>query len=49
LPFHRELAGSTLAVVAEAGHMVHYAAPDDVVAAGKRFQMAHLESTMEAA
>ena len=46
---HRELAGSTLAVVAGAGHMVHHAAPDDVVAAVDGFEMPHLEPAKQAA
>jgi pimeloyl-ACP methyl ester carboxylesterase len=46
---HRELAGSTLAIVAGAGHMVHHAAPDDVVAAVDGFGMPHLEPTKQAA
>ena len=46
---HRELAGSTLAVVAGAGHMVHHAAPDDVVAAVDGFEMPHLEPAKQVA
>jgi pimeloyl-ACP methyl ester carboxylesterase len=46
---HRELPGSTLAVVAGAGHMVHYAAPDDIVAAVEGVEMPHLEPAKQAA
>jgi pimeloyl-ACP methyl ester carboxylesterase len=46
---HRELPGSTLAVVAGAGHMVHYAAPDDIVAAVEGLEMPHLEPAKQAA
>ena len=46
---HRELAGSTLAVVAGAGHMVHYAAPEVVVKAVEGFPMPRLEPAMQAA
>jgi len=46
---HRELAGSTLAVVPVAGHMVHHAAPDEVVAAVDGFEMTHLERAKQAA
>jgi pimeloyl-ACP methyl ester carboxylesterase len=46
---HRELAGSTLAVVPGAGHMVHHAAPDEVVAAVDGFEMTHLERAKQAA
>jgi pimeloyl-ACP methyl ester carboxylesterase len=46
---HRELAGSTLAVVPGAGHMVHHAAPDEVVAAVDGFEMPHLERAKQAA
>jgi pimeloyl-ACP methyl ester carboxylesterase len=45
---HRELVGSTLLVVAGAGHMVHHAAPDDVVAAVDGFET-HLEPAKQAA
>ena len=46
---HQELTGSTLAVVPGAGHMVHYAAPDDVVAAVDGFELPHLEPAKQAA
>jgi pimeloyl-ACP methyl ester carboxylesterase len=36
---HGELPGSTLAVVHGAGHMVHHAVPDEVVAAIERFEL----------
>jgi pimeloyl-ACP methyl ester carboxylesterase len=39
---HRELARSTLTVVAGAGHMVHHAVPDDVVAAVDGLETPHL-------
>ena len=46
---HRELGGSTLAIVAGAGHMVHHAAPDEVVAAVDRLEIPHLEPAKQAA
>jgi len=46
---HRELAGSTLSVVAGSGHMVHHAAPDVVVAAVEGFELPHLEPARQAA
>ena len=46
---HRELVGSTLAMVAGAGHMVHYAAPDDIVAAVEGLGIPHLEPAKQAA
>ena len=46
---HRELAGSTLAVVAGVGHMVHHAAPEDVVAAVDGFGMPRHEPVKQAA
>lgn len=46
---HRELAGSTLAIVRGAGHMVHHAAPDGVVAAVDGLEMPHLEPAKRAA
>jgi pimeloyl-ACP methyl ester carboxylesterase len=46
---HRELAGSTLRVVPGAGHMVHHAAPDEVVAAVDRFEISRREATKQAA
>jgi pimeloyl-ACP methyl ester carboxylesterase len=46
---HRELASSTLAVVPGVGHMVHHAAPDDVVAAVDGFEMPRLEPIKQAA
>jgi len=46
---HREISGSTLAIVAGAGHMVHHAAPDEVVLAVDAVQMPHLELAKEVA
>ena len=46
---HRELKGSTLAIVAGAGHMVHHAAPDDVVAAVDDLEMSDAEPVKQAA
>ena len=47
---HSELAGnSTLAIVPGAGHMVHHAAPDDVVAAVDCIDVPHLELEKQAA
>jgi len=46
---HGEIGGSTLAVVAGAGHMAHHAAPDQIVLAVDAFQMPHLDLAAEAA
>ena len=46
---HREIGGSTLAVVPGAGHMVHHAAIDEVVAAVDRFEMPRTEPARQAA
>ena len=46
---HRDIGGSTLAVVPGAGHMVHHAAIDDVVAAVDRFEMPRAEPARQAA
>ena len=46
---HREISGSTLAVVPAAGHMVHYAAPDEVVLAVDAVQIPHLELAKQVA
>jgi pimeloyl-ACP methyl ester carboxylesterase len=46
---HREISGSTLAIVAVSGHMVHHAAPDEVVAAVQGPQMPGLELAKQAA
>jgi len=46
---HREISGSTLVVVPGAGHMVHHAAPDEVVLAVDAVQMPHLELAKEVA
>jgi pimeloyl-ACP methyl ester carboxylesterase len=45
----RENSGSTLAIVAGAGHMVHHAAPDEVVAAVDRLETPHFEPAKQAA
>jgi len=46
---HREISGSTLAIVAGAGHMVHHAAPDEVVAAIDRLETPNFEPAKQAA
>jgi pimeloyl-ACP methyl ester carboxylesterase len=46
---HREISGSTLAIVPGAGHMVHHAAPDEVVAAIDRLETPHFEPAKQAA
>ena len=46
---HRELVGSTLTIVPGAGHMVHHAAADEVVAAVDRFEIPTLEPATQAA
>jgi pimeloyl-ACP methyl ester carboxylesterase len=46
---HHELAGSTLTIVPAAGHMVHHAAVDEIVAAVDRFEVPHLEPATQAA
>ena len=46
---HREIIGSTLAIVAGAGHMVHHAAPDEVVAAIDRLETPNFEPAKQAA
>ena len=46
---HREISGSTLAIVADAGHMVHHAAADQIVLAVDGVHMPHLEPAMQAA
>jgi len=46
---HREISGSTLAIVRGAGHMVHYAAPDEVVLAVDAVQIPHLEPAKQVA
>ena len=46
---HAELPGSTLTIVRGAGHMVHHAAPDEVVAAVDRFELLRAAPTKEAA
>ena len=46
---HRDIAGSTLAIVPGAGHMVHHAAPDEVVAAVDRIDIADREPEKQAA
>ena len=46
---HGELPGSTLAIVHGAGHMVHHAAPDEIVAAIERFDLPHAEPVQQAA
>ena len=46
---HREVRGSTLTVVAGAGHMVHHAAPDRIVLAVDGFVTPHLEPAKQAA
>jgi pimeloyl-ACP methyl ester carboxylesterase len=46
---HREIGGSTLAVVAGAGHMVHHAAPELVVLAVDAVRMPDLDLARQAA
>jgi pimeloyl-ACP methyl ester carboxylesterase len=46
---HRELASSTLSIIAGAGHMVHHAAPDEVLAAVNRIDVPYLEIEKQAA
>ena len=46
---HREIGGSTLVIVAGAGHMVHHAAPDEVVAAIDPLETPHFEPAKQAA
>ena len=46
---HREISGSTLVIVAGAGHMVHYAAPDQIVRAVDGFDVPHLEPSKQTA
>ncbi|MBV9889768.1 MAG: alpha/beta hydrolase, partial [Rhizobacter sp.] len=46
---HDELPGSTLKIVAGAGHMVNHAAPDEIVAAVDRFELPRALATTEAA
>lgn len=49
LRLHREIDGSTLAVVPRAGHMVHHAVPEEVALAVDAFEMPHLEPAKQAA
>jgi pimeloyl-ACP methyl ester carboxylesterase len=46
---HRQISGSTLAIVRGAGHMVHYAAPDEVVLAVTAAPTSHLERAKQVA
>jgi pimeloyl-ACP methyl ester carboxylesterase len=46
---HREIVGSTLAIVAGVGHMVHHTAIDEVVAAVDQFEMPGVEPAKQAA
>lgn len=46
---HRDLPGSTLTLMPGVGHMVHHAAPDEIVAAVERFELPRIESVELAA
>ena len=46
---HREISGSTLVVVPGAGHMVHHAAPDQVVLAVDAVPTPHPDAARQAA
>jgi len=46
---HRENSGSTLALVAGAGHMVHHASPDDVVRAVVGCEIPHVQPAKQVA